>query len=52
MASDNPNLSPFRDHGGRVLMWHGFADQLIVPQGTIDYCDAVTQTLGGYAQTR
>ena len=22
------------------LMWHGFADQLIMPQGTIDYYDA------------
>jgi tannase/feruloyl esterase len=47
MASDNPNLAPFRDHGGKVIMWHGFADQLIVPEGTIDYYDAVTQALGG-----
>src|SRR6266480_3923291 len=53
MASDNPNLATFRDHGGKVVMWHGFADQLIVPQGTIDYYDAVTQALGGgYAQTQ
>ncbi len=34
-------------------MWHGFADQLIVPEGTIDYYDAVTGRLGGgYAQTQ
>jgi tannase/feruloyl esterase len=53
MASENPNLAPFRDKGGKILMWHGFADQLIVPQGTIEYYDAVTQTLGGgYAQTK
>jgi hypothetical protein len=53
MASDNPNLATFRDHGGKVVMWHGFADQLIVPQGTIEYYDAVTQALGGgYAQTQ
>jgi hypothetical protein len=47
IASDNPDLSAFRDRGGKVVMWHGFADQLIVPEGTIDYYDAVRQTLGG-----
>jgi hypothetical protein len=53
MASDNPDLSAFRDRGGKLVMWHGFADQLIVPEGTIDYYDAVTQALGGgYKRTQ
>jgi len=53
MASDNPDLSAFRDHGGKLVMWHGFADQLIVPGGSIDYYDAVTQALGGgYERTQ
>ena len=53
MASDNPDLSAFRDRGGKVVMWHGFADQLIVPGGSIDYYDAVTQKLGGgYRRTK
>ncbi len=47
MASDNPNLAAFRDHGGKLVLWHGWADQLIVPEGTIDYYEAVTRTLGG-----
>jgi hypothetical protein len=47
MASDNPNLARFRNHGGKLILWHGFADQLIVPAGTIDYYDAVTRKLGG-----
>ncbi len=53
MASDNPDLASFRDRGGKVVMWHEFADQLIVPEGSIDYYDAVTHALGGgYKRTQ
>jgi hypothetical protein len=53
MASDNPNLSAFRRHGGKLVLYHGWSDQLIMPQGTIDYYDAVTRQLGGgYARTQ
>ncbi len=53
MASDDPNLARFRHRGGKLILWHGFADQLIVPEGTIDYYDAVTRTLGGgYRRTQ
>jgi hypothetical protein len=46
-ATDNPSLAPFRDHGSKIIMWHGFNDQLIMPEGTIDYYDDVVNTLGG-----
>jgi len=52
MASDDPNLSRFRARGGKLVMWHGFADQLIVPGGTIDYYDAVSRRSGGYDRTQ
>jgi hypothetical protein len=45
--TDNPNLAPFRNAGGKIIMWHGFSDQLIMPEGTIDYYDAVVSALGG-----
>ena len=48
MASENPDLSAFRDRGGKLLMWQGFADQLIMPEGSIEYYDAVANTMGGY----
>lgn len=53
MASDNPDLSKFRDRGGKLVIWHGFADQLITPEGSIDYYDEVVKTLGGgYVHTK
>ncbi|MEJ0009029.1 MAG: tannase/feruloyl esterase family alpha/beta hydrolase [Steroidobacteraceae bacterium] len=53
MASENPDLSAFRRHGGKLVLYHGWSDQLIMPQGTIDYYDKVTQKLGdGYEHTQ
>jgi feruloyl esterase len=39
-ASQNANstdLSQFRAHGGKFLMYHGWADALVAPQDTINY---------------
>jgi hypothetical protein len=30
---DNPDLGAFRDHGGKLVLWRGWADQLIAAQG-------------------
>jgi len=46
IATDNPDLSAFERDGGKILIWHGLADQLIFPQGTIRYYQRVQDTLG------
>ncbi|MCJ0762156.1 tannase/feruloyl esterase family alpha/beta hydrolase [Variovorax terrae] len=46
MASDNPDLSMFRKRGGKLIMHHGWADQLIMPQGTVKYYNAMQQQMG------
>lgn len=46
IGTDNPDLSAFRKRGGKIIMWHGFADQLIYPQGTIDYFERVQELFG------
>jgi hypothetical protein len=46
IGTDNPDLSAFRKRGGKIVMWHGFADQLIYPQGTIDYFERVLDLFG------
>lgn len=45
MATENPDLSAFRKRGGKLIMYHGWADQLIQAEGTTLYWDSVTQTL-------
>jgi feruloyl esterase len=43
----DPNLKPFLSRGGKLIQYHGWADQQI-PSGTSpEYYTAVTQALGG-----
>ena len=51
IATDNPDLSKFRNHGGKIIIWHGLADQLIFPQGSINYYQRVQETMGGLRET-
>ena len=51
LATDNPNLSAFRDRGGKLVLWHGWSDQLIYPEGTIDYYQHVQTQMGGAEKT-
>jgi hypothetical protein len=46
-GGDDPDLSGFRRHGGKLLIIHGLADQFVPPQKTINYYDAVSRRLGG-----
>jgi tannase/feruloyl esterase len=51
LAMDNPDLTAFKKDGGKILIWHGLADQIIFPQGTINYYQRVQQAMGGPAAT-
>jgi len=51
LATDNPDLAAFRDHGGKLVLWHGWSDQLIYPEGTIDYYQRVQKQMGGADNT-
>jgi feruloyl esterase len=51
LSTDNPDLTAFRDRGGKLILWHGLADQLIYPQGTMDYYKRVEQQMGGADKT-
>ncbi|KAI1374930.1 feruloyl esterase B [Hypoxylon crocopeplum] len=49
MGGDNPDLSGFRDAGGKLLTWHGLVDQILYPFGTTNYRLRVEKRLGGNA---
>lgn len=47
IGTDDPNLSGFRADGGKIITYHGWADQLIFPLGSIDYFNRVVAANGG-----
>lgn len=51
IGSADPNLSAFKAHGGKLLAWHGLADQLIYPQDSIRYLTEVQSHVGGQDAT-
>ncbi|HTQ35885.1 MAG TPA: tannase/feruloyl esterase family alpha/beta hydrolase [Steroidobacteraceae bacterium] len=52
MATDNPDLSAFRKRGGKLVIWHGWADQLIDAMGSVDYYQRVVDRMGGLKKTQ
>ena len=51
IGTENTDLSHFRDHGGKLIIMHGLADQLVPPQGTIRYFDRMSGRMGGIQAT-
>jgi feruloyl esterase len=47
----NPDLTAFRERGGKLLMYHGWADAIVTPQRTLDYHAAVRERMGGAEAT-
>ncbi len=42
----NPDLSEFKARGGKLIMYHGWADHSITPIRTIEYYEDVIETMG------
>jgi Tannase and feruloyl esterase len=47
----NPDLTAFKQRGGKLLMYHGWSDQNVPPQSTINYYKSVLDKMGSGPQT-
>jgi feruloyl esterase len=47
LNATSPDLRAFSKRGGRLIQWHGWNDQLIAPQNSIDYYESVVAFFGG-----
>ena len=46
LNATDPNLKPFFDHGGKLILYNGWNDPAIPALGTIDYYTAVQNSTG------
>ncbi len=50
MNSSDTNLKPYFDHGGKLLMYHGWADPGIPPGNSLQFYSDVTKNIGDAAK--
>jgi pimeloyl-ACP methyl ester carboxylesterase len=46
LSAIDPDLSAFQQRGGKLILWHGWNDQHISAQATLNYYQAMRKTLG------
>ncbi len=47
--ADSTDLSAFVEAGGKMIVWHGWADALVTPMKTVEWHEALAGSMGGEA---
>ncbi|KXH69267.1 tannase and feruloyl esterase [Colletotrichum salicis] len=45
IGTDDPDLSAFRDAGGKLMTFHGLVDELLPPKGSVKYYNRVSDLI-------
>lgn len=48
----NPDLRQFKAAGGKLMLYHGWSDILVMPSDSVDYYETVERTMGGQSATQ
>jgi hypothetical protein len=51
LNATDPDLEAFRNRGGKLILFHGWADAALPPVRTIDYYNAIRKTMGKSADS-
>ncbi|MEQ1948014.1 MAG: tannase/feruloyl esterase family alpha/beta hydrolase [Bryobacteraceae bacterium] len=49
-SANNPDLRPFLNRKGKLIMYHGWADQIVPPQHSVSYYNNVLEKVGSSAR--
>ncbi|MCB2107496.1 MAG: tannase/feruloyl esterase family alpha/beta hydrolase [Rhodobacteraceae bacterium] len=52
LNATDPNLSAFAKSGGKMIMYQGWADPVVLPQRTVEYYESAVAQNGGLAKTQ
>ena len=52
IATDDPDLTQFKKNGGKLIHWHGIADNIIPALGSVQYYERVKNRMGGSTATQ
>lgn len=45
--ADDPDISAFREAGGKMIVWHGWADAIVTPYKTVEWYEKAAERAGG-----
>jgi feruloyl esterase len=51
LKATDPDLKKFVSHGGKLILYHGWSDNLIAPLNSVNYFSSVASKLGGPEKT-
>ena len=51
-TGSNPDLRRYQRSGGKIIIYHGWRGQSVVPLNTVDYYELLSRTMGGLDETR